>query len=98
MAGLAALDLTARGTCGLGCMAGAGAEASDTPSFGCSAGLVGLRDELLSGSTPCGGAAETASGLGAHLFRLFASPTGRLGMLVSVEDASGQPPGGPLPS
>ena len=90
MAGLAALDLTAKGPCGLGCEAVWGSGASAAHLFSCSAGLVGLLEELLSGSTPCGGVAETASGVGAHLFRLFASPTGRL---AHAEDAGGRPHG-----
>ena len=36
-------------------------------------------------------AAETASGVGAHLFRLFASPTGSLVVLAHAEDAGGRP-------
>ena len=60
MAGFAALDLTARGPCGFGCEAVWGVGASAAPWFPCSAGLVGLLEDVLSGSTravvtACGG-------------------------------------------
>ena len=64
-AGLAALDLTARGPCVLGFAVVCGVGASSTPFSALPAGLVGLLElaaERLVLSTPSGGAAETAGG------------------------------------
>ena len=87
-AGLAALDLTARGPRNFGRELVGGQEPLLYPLPSGSAGLVGLLEDLLSGSTPSGGAVETAGRLDTHLFRLFASPAGRLMGLAVEEDAS----------
>ena len=95
-AGLATLDLTARGPCILGRAAVCGAGASSTLSSALPAGLVGLSvleaDRLVL-STPSGGAAETAGGLDAHLLRLVASSIGGLTGLFSARGTRGQPRG-----
>ena len=95
-AGLAALDLTARGPCILGRAVACGAGASFTPLPALRAGLVrlsGLAADRLVLSTPCGGAAETAGRLDAHLLRLFASSIGWVTGLFSDRGTRGQPRG-----
>ena len=65
-AGLATLDLTARGPCILGRAVACGAGASSTPLSALPARLVGLSGQAadrLVLSTPSGGAAETAGGI-----------------------------------